>query len=167
MSINRVEDYLSASARHFGDKIALVASGRRLTFAELDALSDRVAVALKKGGVGRGDRVLVFMDNCWEAVVSIFAVLKADAVFSPVNPSTKADKLAYVANNCRAVAILTQARLMSVATEAAQACKSVTLMMVANADKGLPDHCVSFEAACEGDRSAPPRLGINLDLAML
>src|SRR5262245_22288947 len=167
MSINRVEDYLSASARRFGDKVALVAGGRRMTFAELDALSDHVAATLKEGGVRRGDRVLVFMDNCWEAVVSIFAVLKADAVFSPVNPSTKADKLAYIADNCRAVAILTQARLMPVATEATRACRSVTLMVVANADKGLPDHVASFEAACEAKRAAPPRSGINLDLAML
>ena len=37
MSINRVEDFLTESARRFGDKIALVAGGRRLSFAELDA----------------------------------------------------------------------------------------------------------------------------------
>ena len=86
MSINRIEDYLTGNARRRGDKVALVAGGRRLSFAELDQLSDRVAATLRKGGVQRGDRVLVFMDNCWEAVVSIFAVLKAGAVFSPINP---------------------------------------------------------------------------------
>lgn len=166
MSINRIEDYLSASARRFGDKVALVAGGRRLTFAELDRLSDRVATALRNGGVARGDRVLVFMDNCWEAVVSIFAVLKAGAVFSPVNPSTKADKLAYVAGNCRATAILTQGRLLGVVTDAA--CESVRLTMVANPPAGgLRDGLASFEQACEAPCAAPPRLGINLDLAML
>ena len=44
-----------------------------------------------------------FMDNCVEAVVAIFAVLKAGAVFSPVNPSTKSEKLAYILNNSRRV----------------------------------------------------------------
>ena len=58
--------------------------------------------ALAASGIARGDRVLVFMDNCWEAAVSIFAILKAGAVFSPINPSTKADKLAYIIGNCRA-----------------------------------------------------------------
>ena len=45
-------------------------------------------------GVARGDRVVIFMDNSWKAVVALFAVLKAGAVFSLINPSTKAGKLA-------------------------------------------------------------------------
>ena len=60
------------------------------------------------------------MDNCWEAVTGIFAVLKAGGVFSPINPSTKADKLAYVINNCRASAILTQERVAAVAAGAVE-----------------------------------------------
>jgi amino acid adenylation domain-containing protein len=168
MSINRIEDYLTGNARRRSDKIALVAGGRRLSFSELDQLSDRVAAGLRKGGVQRGDRVLVFMDNCWKAVVSIFAVLKAGAVFSPINPSTKADKLAFVAGNCRAAAILTQARLMPVVTEALQACPSLVLTMVATGGKGeTPKGCVSFEEACATPCEALPRGGINLDLAML
>lgn len=168
VSINRVEDYLAASARRFGDKIALIAAERRLTFAELDQRSDRLAAALRAGGIKRGDRVLVFMDNCWEAVVAIFAVLKAGAVFSPVNPSTKSDKLAFITSNCRAVAILTQGRLLPVVTDALRTCESVTLTIVANAGTGgLPDGCASFETACETPCTPLPRSGINLDLAML
>ena len=111
----RVEQFLRDSAKRNADKTALVAGTRRLTFGELDKLSDRLARTLVARGVQRGDRVIVFMDNCWEAVVGIFAVLKAGAVFSPINPSTKVDKLAYVANNCRAGALITQARLLAVA----------------------------------------------------
>jgi long-chain acyl-CoA synthetase len=168
MSINRVEDYLKGSARRFGDKTALIAGGRRLSFSELDQLSDRVAAGLLRGGVQRGDRVLIFMDNCWEAVVSIFAVLKAGAVFSPVNPSTKADKLAFVASNCRAAAILTQAKLLAVASDALQPCPSLVLTMVATGGKGeAPQGCVSFEQVCATPCEALPGAGINLDLAML
>ncbi len=168
MSIDRIEDYLSRSARKAGDKVALVAGGRRLTFSELDQLSDRLATALRQGGVARGDRVLVFMDNCWEAVVSIFAVLKAGAVFSPINPTTKADKLAFVAGNCRAAAVLTQNRLLPVVTEALVACPSVGLTLVANGGKaGLPEGYTSFEDACAKACEPLPRAGINLDLAML
>ena len=90
----RIENWLAESARKFGSKTALITPQRRLTYAEFDDSSTRLAAALAARGVERGDRVLVFMDNCWEAVVSIFAILKAGAVFSPINPSTKADKLA-------------------------------------------------------------------------
>ena len=87
----RVEDFLRDSARRLPAKTALVAGKRRLTFAELDVMSDRLAAALARRGIARGDRVVVFMENSFEAVVAIVAVLKAGAVFSPVNPSTKSD----------------------------------------------------------------------------
>lgn len=168
MSITRVEHYLSESARRFGAKTALVAGGRRLSFSELDQLTDRLAASLRRGGVQRGDRVLVFMDNCWEAVVSIFAVLKAGAVFSPINPSTKADKLAFVAGNCRAAAVITQAKLVPVVNEALKDCSGAVLTIVATGGKGdTPPGCTSFEAACAAPCEALPRSGINLDLAML
>src|SRR3972149_262351 len=120
----RVEQFLRDSARCFPEKTALVAGGRRLSYAELDAMSDRMAATLACRGLARGDRAIVFMDNCWEAVVSIFAVQKAGGVFSPINPSAKAEKLAYVINNSGASAILTQDRLMPVVDTALQDCPS-------------------------------------------
>ena len=114
----RIERYLGDNAGLRGDKTALVAGGRRFTYAGLDDLSDRLAVALRDAGVKRDDRVLVFMDNCWEAAVAIFATLKAGATFSPINASTKADKLAYIVGDCEPAAVLTQAKLAPVALEA-------------------------------------------------
>src|SRR4029453_12303231 len=107
--------------------------------------------ALAENGVARGDRVIVFFDNGWEAVVSIFAILKAGAVFSPINPSTKADKLAFVLNNCRAAGIVTQSRLAAVAARAMVEAPSVQLAVLAGGD-GPPKaaSCISFEEAVEG-----------------
>jgi amino acid adenylation domain-containing protein len=168
MSISRVEDYLIENARRFGDKVALVADGLRLSYFELDRLSDHIATELRRGGVQRGDRVLVFMDNCWEAAVSIFAVLKAGAVFSPINPSTKADKLALLTGNCRPAAIITQASLLDVAGDALRSCPSLAIRMVATRGKGdLPHGWVSFEDVLTAPCDPPSRDGINLDLAML
>src|SRR5205814_899612 len=107
----RVVEFLRDSARLLPGKTAIVAGNRRLTFAELDIMSDRLAAALIKRGIVRGDRVAVFMDNSFEAVVAIFAILKAGAVFTPVNPSTKSDKLGFVLENCRVAGVITQARL--------------------------------------------------------
>ena len=114
----RIEQWLVDSVQKFGAKTALVTPQRRLTYSEFNDASTRLAAALAGHGVKRGDRVLVFMDNCWEAAVSIFAILKAGATFSPINSSTKADKLAYVIGNCRATAILTTGKLMPVVEEA-------------------------------------------------
>src|SRR5215471_14505616 len=129
----RVEEFLRDSARRCGDKAALVAGGARVTYCELDRASDRLAGALAARGIARGDRVVVFMDNCREAVVAIFAALKAGCVFSPINPSTKADKLAYVINNCRARALITQEKLRTVADAALAEAPPVAVTVVVGA----------------------------------
>lgn len=165
----RVEQFLTDARRRFPHKTALAAGDRRLTFAEIDAASDRMAAALRRRGVVRGDRVVVFMDNCWQAVVAIFAALKAGAAFSPINPSTKADKLAYMLQNCRAAAMITQGRLLPVARDAMAQAPSVKLVVVAGA-AGQPAIAggIRFEdALAEPAGASPGAAGIELDLAML
>ncbi len=162
----RFEGYLRQSAGRHGDKTALVAGPTRLTYADLDGRSDRLAAALQTSGIKRGDRVLVFMDNCWEAAVSIFGVLKAGAVFSPINPSTKADKLAYVAMNCRARAILATGRLAPVVAEALPLATTVETVLLTEPSEAIPA-ALSFDACLTGDARPAPHGGIDSDLAML
>ncbi|MFD2250377.1 amino acid adenylation domain-containing protein [Pseudochelatococcus lubricantis] len=173
----RIEDFLRASARADGGKTALITRETSLTYPMLDDLSDRLAGALAARGVERDDRVAIFMDNCWQAAVAIFAVLKAGAVFSPINPSTKADKLAYVLRNCRARAVITQAKLMPVAAQAISDCRSVCLTVVAGdaaagaqppaaATEGAAG-VLAFEDAVAAEARPPAHRGIDCDLAML
>ena len=108
----QLETFLEQSARLRPEKVALVCDAQRMTYAELEATANRLSHGLIAQGVRRGDRVAIHIENSIEAVVSIFAVLKAGAVFLVVNPTTKTDKLAYILNNCRATALIaTQSRL--------------------------------------------------------
>jgi len=98
---------LQDNARIRPDKTALVAGGARVSYAELDAAVNRMAHGLLAAGVAPGDRVLVHLENSVEAVIAIFAILRAGAVFSVVNPSTKAEKLSYLLQDAGAAALLT------------------------------------------------------------
>ncbi|MHB2166119.1 class I adenylate-forming enzyme family protein [Alsobacter sp. R-9] len=162
----RIETFLRASAAQYPEKLALIVGDARLTYSDVDRRTDTMAGALASWGVRRGDRVVVFMDNSVEAVLSIFAVLKAGAVFSPVNPSTKADKLAYVVNNCRAACVMTQARLLPVVRDALADTSTVTVRVVAGAT-GDADGFHRFEDGLAGGAAPPPTPGISIDLAML
>ena len=106
----RVESLLEQSARRTPDKTALVADGRRWTYREANRRADRLAHALRDAGVLKGDRVAVCLDNSAEAVFAVFGILKAGAVFLLINPSTKAEKMAYLLNHARAKALLTDRR---------------------------------------------------------
>ena len=66
--------------------------GRRFTYADLIALTGRMAGALRKLGVEPGDRVLVQAEKSPEVIFLYLACLRAGAVFLPLNPAyTKAE----------------------------------------------------------------------------
>ena len=90
------------SASQAPDKAALVFEGKSHTYADINHRANQLAASLQHRGVQRGDRVATFMDNSVEAVVAIYAALKCGAVFMPINPLTKRDKLAYLLNDARA-----------------------------------------------------------------
>jgi long-chain acyl-CoA synthetase len=64
---------------------AIVAGDERLTFAELDAISECAAHGLAAHGIGRGDRVAIAMSNCPSWVVSYMAALKTGAIATLIN----------------------------------------------------------------------------------
>ncbi|HEY2250739.1 MAG TPA: AMP-binding protein [Planctomycetaceae bacterium] len=110
----QLESFLEQSARRLPNKVALVFGEQRLTYAEIETRANRLAHALIASGVERGDRIAIFLDNGVEAVVSVFAVLKAGAVFVMVNPTTKAEKLTWILNNCQAKALVAPASKLPV-----------------------------------------------------
>jgi amino acid adenylation domain-containing protein len=88
-----------------------VCDGQRYSYAQINQMATELAAFLQRRSVQRGERVAIFMDNSVETVVSIYATLKAGAVFMPVNPLTKQDKFAYLLNDSRASVLLTHAAL--------------------------------------------------------
>jgi acyl-CoA synthetase (AMP-forming)/AMP-acid ligase II len=77
----------------YADVEAVISGDERLTFSELDQLSDRLARALAAGGIGKGDRVAIAMRNCPAWIVSYMAVLKAGAVATLLNGWWQPDEL--------------------------------------------------------------------------
>jgi len=71
------------------EKVALVSGEQRLSYSDLDEASNRVANALLKGGVARGDRVAMLLSNSPEFVITFFGVVKAGAVAVPLDTNWK------------------------------------------------------------------------------
>jgi acyl-CoA synthetase (AMP-forming)/AMP-acid ligase II len=106
-------DQLRLMASEFPDETgyADVASGRRLTFAEWDRRSDRLAGTLIAGGVAKGDRVAIFLppEEPLEWIVAYAAVHKAGAVAVPTNTRLARRELEYVLGHAGIAAALTGA----------------------------------------------------------
>ncbi len=91
---------LARTAARFGDREALVecASGRRWTYAELDADVDAVARGLLAAGLQPGDRVGIWSPNCAEWVLVQYATARIGVILVNINPAYRTHELAYVLN---------------------------------------------------------------------
>jgi long-chain acyl-CoA synthetase len=77
-----------------------------VTGADVDADSDALACALAAGGIGRGDRVALYLQNVPQFAVGLLAAWKLGAIVVPVNPMLKERELRFVLNDSGAKAIV-------------------------------------------------------------
>ena len=87
MSYESVQEMFSRTAAQFRSQGAIERGGRRVTYAELETESNRLANYLVAGGAGRGTMVGLLSDNPISITKGILGVLKAGAVFVPLDPT--------------------------------------------------------------------------------
>ena len=94
-----IGDNLAATVARFGDREALVdvPSGRRWTYAQLDADVDALAKGLLAVGIEIGDRVGIWAPNCPEWTLLQYATARVGAILVNVNPAYRSHELTYVA----------------------------------------------------------------------
>ena len=80
--------------------------GAPVTAATIEAESDALAAALAVRGLGRGDRLALYLQNVPQFVVGLLAAWKLGAIAVPVNPMLKERELHYVLSDCGARAII-------------------------------------------------------------
>ncbi|NNC65444.1 MAG: amino acid adenylation domain-containing protein, partial [Gammaproteobacteria bacterium] len=91
-----------------GDACALEFGDRRMSYAELDAVSDSVATALRARGVEHGDVVGVSLPRSVEMVVCWLGILKAGATYLPLDPSYPASRLRFMLSDSAAGVVIVE-----------------------------------------------------------
>jgi fatty-acyl-CoA synthase len=85
---------LARSAALHPERAAIDYYGSRITYAELKRQVDALAGFLQQRyGVARGERVLLYAQNCPQFIIAYYAILRADAVVVPVNPMNRTEEL--------------------------------------------------------------------------
>src|SRR5580704_15906439 len=103
-----LQQLLSKSAARFPEKTAVWARNCSITYRELDERSNQLAHLLQQSGVRKGDRVGLFFPKCVESIISMFAVVKAGAVYVPLDPQAPVDRVGYIIGNCGIKVLITQ-----------------------------------------------------------
>lgn len=89
------------------ESIALVYQDRRITYAELEEASRRVALQLLAHGVGPDELVPVMARPSQAFVVAILGVLRAGAAYLPISPTQPANRVQSILADARASIVLT------------------------------------------------------------
>ena len=105
-------EMLTRTAERYPEQEAILFKDVNLTYRELDALANAFANALLDLGIGKGQRVCLFMANRPEYLISWFAITRIGAVASPMNPSYREREVAYQLSNSEAVALVVQQELL-------------------------------------------------------
>jgi amino acid adenylation domain-containing protein len=104
----RVERLLTQRAQRDSDKTAIVCAGSRYSYGWIQEEVERRAGALVEGGLLAGERVAICLDTSVDAVVWLFAVLRAGGAFVFVSPRSPAPRVAAVVDDCDAAAIVSR-----------------------------------------------------------
>jgi len=103
----RIHDVFAARVAERPNAVAVGHEQHRLTYRQLDRLSDRLATGLRRIGVQDGDRVGICLKRSVELVATMLAVLKAGAAYVPMDPAHPAGRLAYTASDAGLTIVVT------------------------------------------------------------
>ncbi len=133
-----IQDYLTLTATRVPGKIALICEAEKWSYADLARISDELALYLKNQGLERQDRVVVYLDNSAEVVMSLFGILKAGGIFVIVNGTLKAKKLAYILKDAGAKILITHTSKASVVQEIVETGTQLDAILWAGAQNEIP-----------------------------
>ncbi|MGB1249058.1 MAG: AMP-binding protein [Candidatus Promineifilaceae bacterium] len=98
---------LERAARLFPDHVALLFEGETYTYRHLNECSNRVTNSLVGLGIGRGDRVALFMPNLPAFLIAYYGIHKLGAIVVSINATLKSAELSFILNDSATKAIFT------------------------------------------------------------
>ena len=161
-----IPDLLAARARQRGDHPFLIwapfeGEEKRWTYKAFESDVSRLAAGLHREGVSPGDRVLIHLDNCPEALIAWHACARLGAVAVTTNTRSTADELEYFATHCAPVGAITQPLYAGLVRSC---CRTARFFAVTDADgdatvgAALPPDPADRLSRLFVDDDPPPRL---------
>ena len=135
---------------------ALITNAGTITYGELNARANRLARALRRRGVRRGDSVALLCSNRAEFVEVLLATQRSGLRLTTVNWHLTADEAGYIVDDCEARAFVAEARFAAVARGAAAvAPRAQVRLAVAGSIDGFEDYDAAVAAEPDDDLDDP------------
>jgi len=146
MNLGRLAD---DNIQRFGEYDFVYYNGEWHTNVAMNRMANRLGNALKRLGVGRGDRVGVQLLNCPQLLQTFFAAFKIGAVLVPLNPSLRVHELAYIYQDAGLSALVSAPEYMDLIREARQGAQSLRHILLTG--EPVPADALSFASLVKGE----------------
>ena len=134
-----VHEFIFESALSVPDRQALSYQGVGLNYAALGQMVRVAASAWLAQGLGRGERLAVYLEKCEETVAALFGAAAAGGVFVPVNPVLKPEQVAYILADCNVRILVTSRERLNLLAPALAGCPDLRTLIVVGSMEGLPE----------------------------
>lgn len=101
-----IPDILEEQVKESFDKVAIVYQKKSITYRQLNCKINALAHKLKTFGIKKGDYIAIFAECRIETIAAIYAVLKAEAVYVPIDPKYPVERIQYILEDCKPKLIL-------------------------------------------------------------
>ena len=118
------------------DSVALIDQKRHLSYAALSAAVQSTASVLHTLGLGRGERLAVYLEKRLETVIALFGASAAGGVFVPVNPLLKAEQVEYILNDCNVRILVTSAERFNLLKSVLPQCHDLHTVIIVDDFQG-------------------------------
>ncbi|MEM3580224.1 MAG: AMP-binding protein, partial [Candidatus Bathyarchaeia archaeon] len=134
-------EFLRDSAKKYPDKTAIIYFDRKITYKELDLLSDKFATALVDLGVKKEDKVAIYLPNIPQFVISYYGALKAGAIVTAISPLYREREVEHQLNDSEAETIVVLDMLYPIVEKVWEKTKLRNVIVA-----GLKDYMPTFKA---------------------
>ena len=108
-----VASLISKQAKATPENVAVVYNGKQYTYAEVDALSDRIAAFVASKGLGKEDVVGILIPRSQWMVIAPIGVLKAGCAYMPLDPTYPKERLSYMLSDSRAKLLIADREVLA------------------------------------------------------
>lgn len=127
-----LHELIFRSADRFPDQQALIHQKNRISYAGLAKDINSAGAAMLALGLGRAERVAVYLEKRLETVIALFGATAAGGVFVPVNPLLKPEQVAYILRDCNVRILVTSADRLKLLSTVLSQCHDLHAVMVVN-----------------------------------
>jgi acyl-CoA ligase (AMP-forming) (exosortase A-associated) len=164
-----VHHLVARSAHRHADRPALKHRNDTLSYGELHAAVEAFAAGLLELGLGRGERVAIYAEKRFEAVIAMFGAARAGGVYVPINPLLKADQVAHILADCDVRVLVTTSERLAGLGAALAGCRGLVHVVHVGAAPAQPAgsaRCVEW-ASMLAHAPRPGHRAIDQDMAAI